>query len=300
MKAFKSTELARRLAEAGHRNFCSRDTRRGGRHGAGGAGRRPAPRQRGGRSRNAWPSWPDSLAGSRPATVAVDSVETIMAAAEARIGEVLVDVNVGMPRCGCDPTTWRNGSPTWHASLGMGVRGVMGYEGHIVGNADRAWREEQVGVAMGALERAHGLVGGEIVSAGGTGTYDINTWATEIQAGSFVLMDTAYGKLDLPFRQGLFLLTTVLSVSEGWAVNDGGLKSLGMDHGDPEMDHATVFFCSDEHITFVPDTDHPVQVGDRLRVTPAHIDPTIARHEWLHVVDGDEVVDRWSVDLRHW
>src|SRR5207244_4289546 len=36
-------------------------------------------------------------------TVAVDSEETIDAAAGAGIREVLVDVNVGMPRCGCEP-----------------------------------------------------------------------------------------------------------------------------------------------------------------------------------------------------
>jgi D-serine deaminase-like pyridoxal phosphate-dependent protein len=89
-------------------------------------------------------------------------------------------------------------------------------------------------------------------------------------------------------------------VSDGWAVNDGGLKSLGMDHGDPTIEGATVFFCSDEHITFVRGEGQEVKVGDKVRVVPAHIDPTIARHERLHVVDGDEVVDSWPVDLTYW
>jgi len=44
----------------------------------------------------------------------------------------------------------------------------------------------------------------------------------------------------------------------------------------------------------------PLQVGDRVRVLPAHVDPTVAYHEFLYVVDGDEVVERWDVDLRHW
>ena len=56
-------------------------------------------------------------------------------------------------------------------------------------------------------------VGGDIVSAGGTGTYDINHWATELQAGSYALMDTAYGALGLPFAQALTVLATVISVS---------------------------------------------------------------------------------------
>ena len=36
-------------------------------------------------------------------TVAVDSEGTISAAAKGGIHEVLIDVNVGLPRCGCDP-----------------------------------------------------------------------------------------------------------------------------------------------------------------------------------------------------
>ena len=137
-----------------------------------------------------------------------------------------------------------------------------------------------------------------MISAGGTGTYDLNTWATEIQAGSYALMDTAYGKLGLPFVQALSVLATVISVSAGWVVADCGLKALGMDHGNPSVEGAEVWFCSDEHLTFVP--DFPLRVGDRIRVLPAHVDPTVAYHDHLHLVDGDEVLDRWDVDLRGW
>ena len=151
---------------------------------------------------------------------------------------------------------------------------------------------------MALLLKAHADVGGELVSAGGTGTYDLNTWATEIQAGSYALMDTAYGRLGLPFRQSLSVLATVISVSPGHAVADCGLKALGMDHGNPTIEDATVFFCSDEHVTFRP--RDPVRVGERIRVVPAHVDPTVAYHERLHVVDGDDVLDVWEVDLRGW
>ncbi|MEN8184456.1 MAG: metal-activated pyridoxal enzyme, partial [Myxococcota bacterium] len=134
--------------------------------------------------------------------------------------------------------------------------------------------------------------------AGGTGTFDLNRAATEIQAGSYALMDTAYARLELPFRQAFFVLATVVSVSEKYAVADCGLKALGMDHGNPEIDAARVWFCSDEHITFAP--DDPLQVGDRVRVWPAHVDPTVAYHERMFVADDDRVVDTWPVDLRGW
>jgi D-serine deaminase-like pyridoxal phosphate-dependent protein len=178
------------------------------------------------------------------------------------------------------------------------VRGVMGYEGHVVGLDDGATRAQLCEQSMQLLLAAHRQVGGDLISAGGTGTYLCNTWATEIQAGSYVLMDTTYAKLGLPFHQALSLLATVISVSPAYAVADCGLKSLGMDHGNPSMDKAMVLFCSDEHTTFVPES--PVKVGDRVRVWPAHIDPTIAYHERMHVIAGEEVLDSWAVDLRGW
>lgn len=235
-------------------------------------------------------------AGNR-VTVAVDSEETIDAAARAGVPEVLIDVNVGLPRCGCRP---EDAGRLAERARGAGliVRGVMGYEGHIVGLEDRAIRLEMLEASMALLARAHDDVGGDVVSAGGTGTYDINGWATEIQAGSYALMDTAYGKLGLPFVQALSVLATVVSVSDGWSVADCGLKALGMDHGNPTIAGAEVWFCSDEHVTFAP--EHPVHVGDRVRVLPAHVDPTVAYHDHLSLVEGDEVLERWAVDLRGW
>ena len=230
-------------------------------------------------------------------TVAVDSDETIAAAASGGVAEVVIDVNVGLPRCGCDPAdAGRLAEAARHR--GLQVRGVMGYEGHLVGLADRAERTERLAPAMELLVAAHAAVGGELVSAGGTGTYDLNRWATEIQAGSYALMDSAYGQLGLPFVQAVFVEATVISVSPGYAVADCGLKALAMDHGNPSIDGAEVWFCSDEHVTFAP--DHPVSVGERIRVVPAHVDPTVAKHAALCVVDGDDVVDRWPVDLRGW
>jgi D-threonine aldolase len=228
-------------------------------------------------------------------TLAVDSAETIGAAAEAGVREVLIDVNVGLPRCGCAPTdAGKLADLARHH--GLEVRGVMGYEGHVVGLVDAAERAERCQAAMELLLIAHADVGGELISAGGTGTYALNTWANEIQAGSYALMDTAYGRLGLPFEQAAFVLATVISSSPGWAVGDAGLKAFGMDHGNPELAEGKVLFCSDEHVTVTP----PRPVGDRLWLAPAHIDPTMAYHERLYLFSGDEVVDIWPIDLRGW
>jgi D-serine deaminase-like pyridoxal phosphate-dependent protein len=230
-------------------------------------------------------------------TVAVDSGETVEAAARGGVREVLIDVNVGLPRCGCAPEDAGRLAELARAR-GLGVRGVMGYEGHLMLAPEREKRAAGTEQAMERLARAHAAVGGEVVSAGGTGTFDLNRLATEIQAGSYALMDTAYAKLGLPFRPALSLLATVISVSPGYAVADCGLKALGMDHGAPAIDGARVWFCSDEHVTFAPDA--ALAVGARMRVWPAHVDPTVAYHERLFVVAGEEVLDVWPVDLRGW
>ncbi|MHB8669916.1 MAG: alanine racemase [Acidimicrobiales bacterium] len=237
--------------------------------------------------------------GDARVTVAVDSPATIEAAVAGGVEEVVVDVNVGLPRCGCAPED-AGELATLARSRGLAVRGVMGYEGHVVGLEDRSEREAGVADCMAKLVKAHADVGGDLVSAGGTGTYDLNTWANEIQAGSYILMDTAYAKLGLPFQHALSVLATVVSTSPGWAVADCGLKALGMDHGNPTITGATVLFCSDEHVTFVPGDSGPVSVGSRIRVLPAHVDPTVAYHEVMHLVSGDRVVETWPVDLRGW
>jgi D-serine deaminase-like pyridoxal phosphate-dependent protein len=234
-------------------------------------------------------------------TVAVDSEATVDAAATAGIREVLVDVNVYMPRCGCSPEDAPRIADRAR-SAGLEVRGVMGYEGHAVLIADRGERAATTEKAMQRLAQAAERVGGPVISAGGTGTYDVNELATEIQAGSYALMDRDYCKLDLPFTRALAVTATVIHAGDKWSVADCGLKALGMDHGDPAIDDADVLFCSDEHVTFVPHAR--LQVGDRVLVWPAHIDPTIAYHERMHLADGPglgaSVVDSWSVDLRGW
>jgi D-threonine aldolase len=298
VKAHKTTALARRQVAAGHRTFTCATICEVEGMAAAGLGddlllaNEVVDATRLGRV----------VATGARVTLAVDSEATIDAARDGGVHEVLIDVNVGLPRCGCAPEDAGRLAEMANAK-GLSVRGVMGYEGHIVGLPDREQRAHLVEGCMQLLLQAHQAVGGELVSAGGTGTYDLNTWAGEIQAGSYVLMDTAYAQLGLPFVNALTVLATVISVNPaGWAVADCGLKALGMDHGNPRMaDGAPVWFCSDEHITFAPTEGSPgYRVGDRVAVVPAHVDPTIAYHQTMHVVDGDAVLESWAVDLRGW
>ncbi|MEO1056930.1 MAG: alanine racemase [Actinomycetota bacterium] len=299
VKAFKSTALAARLAADGHAAFCA-----------------ATPREIEGMARTgladdlllANESLDVARLGALDAdvTVAVDSHPVLDAAIDGGVRRVLIDIDVGLPRCGCDVETGARLADRARAA-GLDVRGVMGYEGHLMMVHDRAERTGKVERAMTILTEAHERIGGDIVSGGGTGTFDTNTWCTEIQAGSYCLMDTQYAELDLPFEQALGVVATVISISsKGWIIADAGLKAFGMDHGNPTwVGPGEVLFCSDEHITLLPEERSDWSVGDRVLLHPAHVDPTVARHEQMWLIDGDvlrdgRVVDRWAVDLTFW
>lgn len=296
VKAHKTSALARRQAEVGHVGFTCATVREVEGLAAAGLGQdlllanEVVDARRLGRL---------AADGSARVTLAVDSEVTVTAAAAGGVAEVLIDVNVGLPRCGCPP---EEAGPLADLarSSGLSVRGVMGYEGHVVPVADRAERAAGVERSMELLLQAASAAGGDVVSAGATVTWDLNTWATELQAGSYALMDTAFAAVVPAFHPALWVESTVISVSKGWAVADCGLKALGMDHGDPTVEGGTVLFCSDEHLTYVPDDG--AAVGDRVRVRPAHIDPTVAYHERMHLVRGTDpgVIATWDVDLRGW
>ncbi|MEO5974922.1 MAG: alanine racemase [Ilumatobacteraceae bacterium] len=234
-------------------------------------------------------------------TVAIDSDETLRAIVMAGIKNVLIDVNVGLPRCGCDPSVaGALADRARHA--GLNVRGVMGYEGHLMMVTDRAEQRRQVEEAMAILRNAAADVGGDIISGGGTGSCDLHetTGVTEVQAGSYSLMDSQYSKLGLPFEQAMWILGTVISRTQKWSVINVGLKSLCMDHGNPSVPDHSVWFCSDEHTTIAAIDGPQLELGSQVRVTPAHIDPTIAMHESAWILNGDAIVDRWKIDLRGW
>jgi D-serine deaminase-like pyridoxal phosphate-dependent protein len=223
---------------------------------------------------------------------------------------VLVEVNIGF-RAGTQPgepavALARRAADT----AGIDLRGLMGYAGHAAGMEDRAQREAAERSAIERLLASVQAVRGaglpcEIVSAGSTGTYDITSrmeGITEIQAGSYVLMDTAYAKHGLPFEQAFWVQGTVLSrPGETRVTADCGHKSCTMDHGLPDVKDvpgATVMFLADEHATITVPAECPLGPGDPVALWPSHIDPTINLHDVFYVVDGDGVVGVWPISAR--
>jgi D-serine deaminase-like pyridoxal phosphate-dependent protein len=250
-------------------------------------------------------------------TVAVDdprNAAALSAAANAAGSEigVLVDVDVGMNRCGVRnrEQALRLAGQLQHLP-GLRLRGVMGYEGHCVLEADRQARARKAGAAMEyLLSIADALAAAghpiEVVSAGGTGTYDmtgLNPRVTEIQAGSYVSMDATRLAIISEFVPALTVLTTVVSRQGTTLVLDGGKKTVGVDFTLPRIvgfppDQVVPRGASEEHLLYDVAPDCPLVVGDRVEVIPGYCPTTVNLHDAYHVVQDGVVVDIWPVLAR--
>jgi len=242
----------------------------------------------------------------------VKMISEAAAAAGVRVG-LLVDVFVGLPRCGVKPEDAAELAKTVDASPGVELRGVMGYEGHVVNMEDEDRRRAEAEKSMGMLTQAADSIREsglpcEIVSGGGTGTYDISgvfPGVTEIQAGSYCLMDVKYGKLGLGFEKAATILSSVCSRAPalpGWTIIDAGMKVMTNEFGLPELigvPGARLAMLSEEHGHLVAEGGEPdLKPGDKVELTPSHICTTVNLHELMYVVRGDEIAGVWEIKAR--
>jgi D-serine deaminase-like pyridoxal phosphate-dependent protein len=254
------------------------------------------------------------LARTARVTVAVDHVRNAQAlsAAAGAVGTkigVLLDVDVGLHRCGVRTEQEALVLSDQISQLpGIHLRGVMGYEGHCALEPDRGKRAANVRTAMERLLavadalRSAGL-SVEVVSAGGTGTFDLTgcyPGVTELQAGSYVFMDSSRTDLVPEFAVGLTVLATVVSRHQTTVVLDCGKKTVGVDFAPPRLvgEAARVRYVSEEHTVFDVDSDCGLEVGRRVELIPSYCPTTINLHDVYYVVQDGVVIDVWPVLAR--
>ena len=232
--------------------------------------------------------------------VAVDNETTVAALAAASVRaqtplSVVVDVDTGLRRCGVAPGESALSLAQSTIAQGLRFRGLTGYEGHCgrmppgPDKIDAAHRAMDKLVGAAELIRSHGLEV-DIVSAGGTGTYAISgrfPGVTEIQAGSYLVMDTDYRTVCADFDLALSVLGTVVSRSgDERFVLDVGLKAISAERGLPtlkNLDGARLRRLNAEHaIVDILDPKLPVQVGDQLEIWAHYSDATINLHRRMY------------------
>jgi 3-hydroxy-D-aspartate aldolase len=220
---------------------------------------------------------------------------------------VLVEINIGMNRCGVEP-----GEPALELAKHIGkfrslrFEGLQGYDGHLqmLPDADERARRCREGLAkLIGTRRLIEAVGipVRVVTGGGTGTWEFVAsypGMTEIQPGSFVLMDAIYHQVRPEFGCTLSILTTVISRKPGQYVLDAGSKAISKDFGTPTVKGRPsdkVLKLAEEH-TIVATGDPNVQVGDRVEVFPAHCCATMNLHRTCVEVRGGRVEAIWPIE----
>jgi D-serine deaminase-like pyridoxal phosphate-dependent protein len=216
-----------------------------------------------------------------------------MAAASASARQpisVLIDVDLGLGRTGADPQKAAELAGVAIAN-GLRFRGLFGYEGHVQrlapGNEKRRVCGEVLGkiVDVASKLRAQGIPV-DIVSTSGTGSaiYAAETAEiTEIQAGSYLLMESGYEPAAPEFATALTVLATVISKTDGKRiVVDAGLKALSAERGMPTVrgDGRLILRAlhAEHGIIDLSEPDVLVDVGDRLQMNVHYGDATVNLH----------------------
>lgn len=220
---------------------------------------------------------------------------------------VIIEIDVGMGRGGArSPSEAVNLAQHLRTLPGLVFRGVQGYEGHCMLEPNRDVRIRKAREAMDCVGKvidqlAESGFNCEIVSAGGTGTYDItgaDPRVTEIQAGSYVFMDNFHGNLVPGFSKSLTVLGTVIIQHGNTIVFDCGRKSIGIDFVQPTMvdypSYAARYFA-EEHALFDVDEQCPLKLGDEMEFVPGYGPTTVNLYDAYHVVENGVVTDIWPI-----
>ena len=247
--------------------------------------------------------------------LAVDSAEGIQrlaeamaqAAPQARI-DVLVEIDVGQGRCGVPP-----GAPALALAQAVArltqlrFAGLHAYHGRAQHLRGAAERREAIAAAVQAARHTRDLITATglpvpLVTGSGTGTL-VHEAASgvygELQAGSFLFMDTDYARNEREpaqpvFEQSLFVKTQVISACGSHAVCDAGHKSHAIDSGLPTVallpPGRGLRYANggDEHGVLYADGPQArlPALGQMLWLVPGHCDPTVNLHNFLIGVRG--------------
>jgi D-serine deaminase-like pyridoxal phosphate-dependent protein len=250
------------------------------------------------------------LARDHTIHVAVDDAANAssLSAAAVKAGStlgVLVEVDTGMDRCGVD-TAADALALARHVAGQPGLRfeGITGYEGHCSMTIDNDLRHQRQREAMTFFTGAADLIedGGipcPIRSAGGIATWN---WTaafpgiTEIQAGTYVLMDNFHGQMVPGFEHSLTVQASVISRQSDKVIVDAGNKSVAAPSDVSMVGHDLVPFRFDEeHGIFAAPEGSPLRVGDSVALVPGYSPTTVNWYDAYHVVSDDVVTDIWPI-----
>jgi D-serine deaminase-like pyridoxal phosphate-dependent protein len=251
------------------------------------------------------------LARHRNVLVAVDELANaaVLSAAAGAAGSqlgVMIEVDTGMDRAGVDTEEDAVTLAKEISALeNLRLEGITGYEGHCSLEFDEqvlvVKQRAAMDLFLGIADRLEALgIPCPIRSAGGTVSWKLTAarqGVTEIQAGTYVVMDNFHGRrVPGGFEYALTVATTVISRAPDRLIVDAGNKSIGVGGG-PTIagsDLEAMRF-DEEHGIFVAGPEVDLPVGSWLRLVPGYAPGTVGMYDNYYVVADDKVVDVWPV-----
>lgn len=249
------------------------------------------------------------------AMVVVDHIQQVewyqQAASEAdKMVDVVIDLDVGDHRTGVSSIEQAAGIAGAVAQAShLRLLGLQGYSVSGAHGADVEERRRISGAAFriasetrdALLRQGHAI---EILSGGSTGTWDVDLAlpdVTELQAGTYVMMDLQYSRMGIDFRQASTVIATVISANhDGFVTVDAGFKAFSTDRsfgpepvslpgsgyrwGGDEFGYVDVAACASKP-----------KLGDRIEFVPPHCDPTVNLYDRIFACRGEFVESVWPV-----
>jgi 3-hydroxy-D-aspartate aldolase len=254
-----------------------------------------------------------NLAGCCYLTVCVDNADNIhaiekAASSQGTIIHCLVELEVGMNRCGVDSfEKFYELAVLISKCPHLVFEGIQAYAGQLSHEVDYEYRKsevERIEKKITELRNYLELKGLKVkeISGVSTGTVEFRREGsvyTEIQAGSYIFMDAAYNSLNLQFKNSLFVLTTVVSTNPNLIVADAGKKSVSVDQANPVFRGFPLcpVDMSEEHIA-ISIEGHNITLGDKLKLIPGHCCTTVNLHSHFYLIRNGRIVDKIPVTSR--
>jgi D-serine deaminase-like pyridoxal phosphate-dependent protein len=230
--------------------------------------------------------------------------------------DVLVDIDAGIGRTGIQLKNSIDLAVAINQLPNLNFKGIQCYSGHIqhIKNLDER-REASHNMLKQAGEVKQKLVemglDCHIQTGSGTGTFSVDSeldCVTEIQPGSYTVMDSEYDNIEYmteKFLPAMTMMTTVISANQDTHVTvDAGTKALYKVDEKPKVlsPNDLVYdwdYFGDEHGKITPVNNAPLpKLGDVVELVVAHCDPTINLFDYFYITENDIVVDKWEINLR--
>ena len=222
---------------------------------------------------------------------------------------VVIELETGLRRCGVqDAAQGVELAKAVQSMPGLAFRGIMSHQ-VIPAMPEREDRvTEGRRVIQGVIDLKDAIEAAgipvEIVSTGETWSYDVAgeiPGVTEIQGGSYLVMETGYGYMT-DFHYAGKVLTTVISTPRpGVAVGDAGQKTIATLRGMPEVEGrpgVTVESMDPDHVVFRVGESVSLNVGDQVTLIPSQQDATVSRWDRFVGVRNGRVEAVWDIQAR--